>query len=270
MSSIEQLLHFLLKDGGKNLEKYLGRIINGRTFKATKSGVINQFWDQSSKESHGFDDSVSGKAEFNKRLNTICPEFFEMKIIMKTRKTASPCVSNSNIPLVFSDNDDDDDLDSAQEDESNGGKDAGEGEGGSEDEDCDKMKRVNGIIIRDSVLLVSEADLPSSLRAANESKEERAEKKLKIISGCAKWFQDAKVSLLELQYERDREDKLKIIADKREERGKKNDEERLERLKKNKEDQVVKMLEIKARLFRWSEEKFDKKYTKYLIKQILS
>ncbi|OAD65665.1 hypothetical protein PHYBLDRAFT_175846 [Phycomyces blakesleeanus NRRL 1555(-)] len=29
-------------DGRKNLEKYLGGTINGRIFKATKSGVINQ------------------------------------------------------------------------------------------------------------------------------------------------------------------------------------------------------------------------------------
>ncbi|KAL0078497.1 hypothetical protein J3Q64DRAFT_1766687 [Phycomyces blakesleeanus] len=298
MSGIQRLLHFLLKNGGENLRKYLGKTINGNPFKASKiktiincrqyfleQGVVRttsqiktrinklvtmqyhdayRVWNLRNKGSVEFDDSASGKRKSNRKLDLICPQFFDMKIIMDTIETKFPMMPNSNSPIASSDD---------EADEENDDEEADEAEAEAEDETVIEVSNRPLLSKRDSPRSSSPSSSSSSSSSPSpftslkprvrglgkkrnqtvaeilESQEESAEKRFRVFVERIKDYHDSRIALLTTKYENHRKDRLNKEREDRE------------------MDRALLLIKTKAEVFGWSEERFDEEIAKHINKE---
>ncbi|KAL0079043.1 hypothetical protein J3Q64DRAFT_1763313 [Phycomyces blakesleeanus] len=291
MSGLGRLLQFLLKDDGKNLYLYIGRSKEGYKVKASKTKVINEckqifldqgisrttaqiktklnnllnkkyrraynLWTESNESPFSGDRSESEKEELEKKCNEICQDFFKLKEILGERPEAPPVqVIKAPVIEVEKENpepvapqevaaavvveeeeeaDDDDDEDDDEEEEEEEELDEGE----NSDEDSSSPSLDNQPSSASSGRTRGKKRANSYLQVAEENKR-NSQKRAKALEESVKKFNSAKIAMIKSQHAKELE----------------------ARQRKDHLDADIKIIEMKAKLFGWSEEKIDEELLK--------
>ncbi|KAI9023518.1 hypothetical protein CLU79DRAFT_748892 [Phycomyces nitens] len=260
LSPIERLQYFMLKNDGRNLEKYLGRKRNGETFKVSKTvllhkcslyfqeqgvqrtmpqiktrlnNLLKQYgkayyrWEQNDKDVYADQSSSDKREDTERRLNKICPQFFRMKEAIELRVPKTPLdLGNSGSTLLKDNNE------LENEDSSDGGSDE---DLGTTSSDSDSLSLLGSDTARGK-----KRDL-SYTQSTEESKNPK--KPSQAVRGIPKGFQSPNLGSLH-QNEDEREDRSKLLQ----------------------YESRVKMVMEMAKHFNWPEKKVEDKLEEYFNK----